>query len=382
MNLAWSTVEDATGYEVWRSASPTSASADRIATVEDATEYGDTSATAGTVYFYWIKAVTEFDTSDFGDYVFGYRARVTVNVTFDGNGGTPSSSSMSYIAGNAYGTLPTATREGYVFAGWFTATSGGVQMTETSIISETVTVLYAHWTSNTPGGHEKVQLWEGGPYWATINVGADNPEDYGYYFWWGDTVGYKWENSTWVASNGSLSNFSFCETNTPTYNKSMDTLQSEGWITADNVLTPEHDAAHVQWGDGWRIPTYQELNDLGYNCDWIWTTMNGVEGFVVRGRGDYVSASIFLPASGNGYRTSLRDVGTHGYVWTSVPTSDNVALSLFYFSSGYSMCSSYLRFSGQSIRPVQGATNVVTYTVTLDRQGGGRRHGERDGDVR
>ena len=370
VNLAWSTVEDATGYEVWRSASPTSASADRIATVEDATEYGDTSATAGTVYFYWIKAVTEFDTSDFGDYVFGYRARVTVNVTFDGNGGTPSSSSMSYIAGNAYGTLPTATREGYVFAGWFTATSGGVQMTETSIISETVTVLYAHWTSNTPGGHEKVQLWEGGPYWATTNVGADNPEDYGYYFWWGDTVGYKWENSTWVASNGSLSNFSFCETNTPTYNKSMDTLQSEGWITADNVLTPEHDAAHVQWGDGWRIPTYQELNDLGYNCDWIWTTMNGVEGFVVRGRGDYVSASIFLPASGNGYRTSLRDVGTHGYVWTSVPTSDNVALSLFYFSSGYSMCSSYLRFSGQSIRPVQGATNVVTYTVTLDRQGG------------
>ena len=57
--------------------------------------------------------------------------------------------------------------------------------------------------------HDKVQLWEGGPYWATTNIGAEKPEDYGYYFWWGDTVGYKRENNKWVASDGSNLNFSF-----------------------------------------------------------------------------------------------------------------------------------------------------------------------------
>ena len=67
--------------------------------------------------------------------------------------------------------------------------------------------------------HNGVQLWEGGPYWADRNIGAENPWDYGYYFWWGDTVGYKFENGVWMASDGSSQNFSFDETNTPTYGK-------------------------------------------------------------------------------------------------------------------------------------------------------------------
>ena len=55
----------------------------------------------------------------------------------------------------------------------------------------------------------KVQLWKNGPYWATTNVGAEKPEDFGYYFWWGDTVGYRREGDAWVASDGSSSSFSF-----------------------------------------------------------------------------------------------------------------------------------------------------------------------------
>ena len=113
--------------------------------------------------------------------------------------------------------------------------------------------------------HEKVQLWEGGPYWATTNIGAEKPEDYGYYFWWGDTVGYKREGDAWVATDGSSSNFSFNEADTATYGKEISTLQSEGWIVSKDgtyVLAPEHDAAQVQWGGGWRMPTYQELYDL------------------------------------------------------------------------------------------------------------------------
>ena len=76
--------------------------------------------------------------------------------------------------------------------------------------------------------HGRVQLWEGGPYWATTNIGADEPHEYGYYFWWGDTVGYKRVNNAWVASDGSSSNFMFRESNTPTDDKDIATLKSEG----------------------------------------------------------------------------------------------------------------------------------------------------------
>ena len=64
----------------------------------------------------------------------------------------------------------------------------------------------------TDNGHEGVQLWEGGPYWATTNIGADKPEDAGLYFWWGDTVGYRRSGDAWVASDGSNRNFSFSDT--------------------------------------------------------------------------------------------------------------------------------------------------------------------------
>ena len=209
--------------------------------------------------------------------------------------------------------------------------------------------------------HDKVQLWEGGPYWATMNIGAEKPEDYGYYFWWGDTVGYKRENDKWVASDGSNSNFSFDNRNTPTNNKSISTLQSEGWIISKDgtyVLAPEHDAAHKHWGGDWRMPTRQELYDLCYNkCDWTWGAMNGVYGYIVRGRGSYASNSIFLPCAGYGLGTSLDDSGSSGDFCSSVPYSDGsyYAYGLrFYSSTRYT--SRNIREDGQSVRPVQGFT--------------------------
>ena len=203
--------------------------------------------------------------------------------------------------------------------------------------------------------HGKVQLWEGGPYWADTNIGAYAPEDYGYYFWWGDTIGYKRENDKWVASDGSSSNYSFGIDNTPTYNKDIATLQSEGWITTDGVLAPAHDAAHVHWGGDWRMPTEQELEDLSSKCDFTWTTMNGVEGCRVRGKGDYSSASIFLPVAGGGYGTSLA-TGPRGRYWGSVPYSDVVNAHGFYIYTAVGRYTNigYHRIYGQSVRPVQG----------------------------
>ena len=205
------------------------------------------------------------------------------------------------------------------------------------------------------GVHGKVQLWEGGPYWAETNIGAEKPEDYGYYFWWGDTVGYKRVNDAWVASDGSSSNFSFDTANTPTFGKDSSRLRAGRWITAEGVLAPKHNAAHMQWGGEWRMPTKQELDDLSNNCDWEWTTLNGVKGYCVRGRGAYASASIFLPCAGYGYGTSLYSFGSHGYYWSSVPYSGSYYSWYLDFNSGdHSTDSDGYRDYGFSVRPVQG----------------------------
>ena len=203
---------------------------------------------------------------------------------------------------------------------------------------------------------DKVQLWEDGPYWATTNIGAERPEDYGSYFWWGDTVGYKWENEQWVASDGSASGFSFSEANAPTDGMSADDLQSEGWITSEGVLALEHDAAQTHWGGAWRMPTDQELKALVDKCTWTPTKLNGVDGYEFRGKGDYASASIFLPCAGCGYKTSLDRAGSNGCYWSSVPGWGSLfALSLFFYPGDNDTYNSG-RSDGRSVRPVQGFT--------------------------
>ena len=201
-----------------------------------------------------------------------------------------------------------------------------------------------------------VQLWENGPYWAETNVGADEPWDYGCYFWWGDTVGCRRENDAWVASDGSSSDFSFDAGNAQTSDKDTATLQSEGWITADGVLAPAHDAARAHFGAPWRMPTYQELCDLCYTyCDWTWTTTNGVMGYVVRGRGDFANASIFLPAAGFGDRNHLYSVNSVvalGHYWSSVPVPSSSAAKYLYFLSSNRYSSNSRRCYGYSVRPV------------------------------
>ena len=217
-------------------------------------------------------------------------------------------------------------------------------------------VLYSNMVLRVTVDHGRVQLWEGGPYWATTNIGADEPHEHGYYFWWGDTIGYKRVNSAWGASDGSSSNFSFSDNNTPTYGKDIAMLKSDGWITADGVLALERDAAHVHWGGSWRMPTGQELSVLNSKCSWKWTTMNGVNGWLVSGTGDYVSASIFLPAVGFGFGTSLGGTGSLCNYWSSVPHSySDYSCDLYFLSSAhYSSFSD--RYRGYPVRPVQGFT--------------------------
>ena len=162
-----------------------------------------------------------------------------------------------------------------------------------------------------------VQLWENGPYWAECNVGATKPEEYGYYFWWGDTVGYTRRGSVWISvKDGSA--FSFTETAASTYGKDSSALQSEGWIDATGNLAPEHDAATAHLGAPWRMPTDAEFEALISNCDSELITDNyGLAGRVITGRGAYANRSIFLPAAGYGNGSSYYDSHMSGRYWSS-----------------------------------------------------------------
>ncbi len=199
---------------------------------------------------------------------------------------------------------------------------------------------------------DKVQLWEGGPYWATTNIGAERPEDYGLYFWWGDTTGHR------PSSSGTFDfDFSYNNPAIYTYGKGDSQLKSEGWLTDDDALAPAHDAATVHWGGSWRMPMEQELRGLVDNCNWSPATVNGVDGYIVSGRDDYDSASIFLPCAGGGNGTSLNYAGSYGLYWSSVPVSyyDYYAWCLYFSSSSHTTDYSS-RDYGQSVRPVQGFT--------------------------
>ena len=202
-------------------------------------------------------------------------------------------------------------------------------------------------------GRVKVQLWEGGPYWATTNIGAEEPWEFGYHFRWGDTVGYKREDDKWVASDGSVPNFSFDREGTPTHGWSISTLMRNGWVTVNGALVPKYDAAQAYWGGDWRMPTKAELGALIKNCDWVQTEIKGVNGCVVRGKGDYASNYIFLSYSGVGKDTWLGGAGSEGQYLSSVPFADDQVWVLN-FSDKVNFWHYGSRGLGCSIRPVQG----------------------------
>ena len=178
-------------------------------------------------------------------------------------------------------------------------------------------------TKTAGGSPRKVQLWEGGPYWADRNVGASSPEDYGSYFEWGPKGLYLGTN----------------------------------WIT-NGVLAPNRDVAHVRWGGSWRLPTKKELDDLTKKCDSAWTTLNCVTGVVFRGMGAYASNSIFLPAGGyidGGIRYSVGDACEY---WSAEPYTSSTDRSwmLFLFTpegghGGFSVWIT-MRNALLSVRPV------------------------------
>ena len=225
----------------------------------------------------------------------------------------------------------------------------------------------ASFTVTIKGNFGGVQLWENGPYWAECNVGASKPEEYGYYFWWGDTVGYTrsggtwtegyyYSGVTWVSSTGQqMSSSPFVASSCPTYGINDAALQSAGYIDSTGNLVAAHDAATAHLGAPWRMPTDAEISALIDNCTTTWITTNGVPGRLVTGKGAYANRSIFLPAAGRGLDSGLGGLGSDGGCWSSTPSSDysDSAWGL-YFHSGRFLRSLSLRYYGWSVRPVRG----------------------------
>lgn len=148
VNVSWAAVDEATGYEVWRNTSSVTNGAECIQTT-DQVAYTDTGAVAGTTYWYWVLSVTPDGKSDFGKPVSGWRAYADITVTFNPNGGSVSPTSKPYSPTKTYDSLPTASRTGYDFDGWYTASSGGTKVTTASTVPTSAHTLWAHWTAHT-----------------------------------------------------------------------------------------------------------------------------------------------------------------------------------------------------------------------------------------
>ena len=164
--------------------------------------------------------------------------------------------------------------------------------------------------------------------WATCNVGATSPEDYGDYFAWGETTAkeiYLWDTYT---------------------------------MTADGktVLDAEDDAAAVNWGGAWRMPTLDEMKELlnPDNCSWEWTTVNEVNGYKVTSKKEgYTDKSLFLPAAGYRYGSSLYYAGSRGNYWSATRDEDYpLGAYDLGFSSGRQFWYYDSRYLGFTVRPV------------------------------
>jgi hypothetical protein len=210
-----------------------------------------------------------------------------------------------------------------------------------------------------PAYHEYVDLGlPSGTLWATCNIGASAPEDYGDYFAWGETKpkdNYDLDNYKWYNHDDNYYT---------KYNQSY----SKGYydesgnyvpvVTKDNKteLDPEDDAAYVNWGPSWRMPTHEQQQELVEQCTWTWTTRNGVYG--QQGTGPNGN-TIFLPAAGWHTNWNLNDSllyeGSYCCCWsrTLYPLVSEYAYNLNFFSGCYYLNYNSARDVGFSVRAVR-----------------------------
>ncbi|MBO5974130.1 MAG: CotH kinase family protein, partial [Paludibacteraceae bacterium] len=255
-------------------------------------------------------------------------------------------------------TLTATPNEGYKFVNW---TVNGEVVSDEATFVTTVTAntefvanfdVILSEPTGTENGYGYVDLGlPSGIKWATYNVGATSPEEYGDYFAWGETEpkDYYW-NSSYKWGNGKATKY--C------------TDSDDGVVDNKTILELEDDAAYANWGGNWRMPTEEEIVELVYtnNCTWEWITKNGVNGYKVTSKVN--GNSIFLPAAGFRTTGSFEEVGSYGCYWSSsLNTSINYSAMELLFNSSKKELSFGGRCEGRSVRAVYAP--ITTYTITV-----------------
>ena len=193
-------------------------------------------------------------------------------------------------------------------------------------------------------GHEYVDLGlPSGTLWATCNVGADSPEECGDHFAWGETDPkslYDWSTYKYGTSSSTLTKY--C---------SKSSYGLNGYTDTKTVLDPEDDAATANWGSGWRMPTFDEINELYTECTIsVWTKKGGMNGRLFTGPN---GNTLFLTTLDPPAASSFDNTGRHAHYWSSSLTAGDPDLACgLYFDSGRVKWSSNTRVSGGSVRPV------------------------------
>ena len=196
--------------------------------------------------------------------------------------------------------------------------------------------------------------------WASCNLGASKPQEYGDYYAWAEIEpyyssldpltwkekkpdGYAWTSYSWAGETSPLMK-KYCPSNTTIY------WGKEGEPDNKGIIDPEDDAATVKLGSAWRIPTEDEWKELMDKCKWTWTALEGVDGFVIAAEN---GNSIFLPAAGTFNACERFDAGSLCGYWSSTLNKSlpDTAIILN-MHQGYGFTASSLRYNGYPIRPV------------------------------
>ena len=195
-------------------------------------------------------------------------------------------------------------------------------------------------------GHDYVDLGlPSGTLWATCNVGASKPEDYGNYYAWGETgAKSSYSDKTYKYDNGHYDKLTkYCNSSEYGNNGLIDNL---------TVLQPEDDAATANWGNDWRMPTKEEWEELEENTAIECAKLNGVLGRLFTSKN---GQTLFLPFAGYLNDNNLQFAGWFGHYWSNMLDSAEVPLYAWMFDIsqiGYGEDSKN-RYLGCSVRPVR-----------------------------
>ena len=231
--------------------------------------------------------------------------------------------------------------EAYIFVKW---SDGNTDLNRVVTASKDAIYVAEYTRCLRYNGHSYVDLGLSVK-WATCNVGATKPEEYGDYFAWGETQ--PKEKYDWTT-------YKYCKGTEITLTKycGNSSYGNNGFTDNKIVLDPEDDAATANWEGVWRMPTKAEFDELQNKCTWVWIKVNGVDGYRIIGLN---GNSIFLPAAGLMVGGTLTDVGSDGFYWSSSLRTDNslYAYGVYFYSDDvYWSYNVDARYYGFAVRPV------------------------------